>query len=147
MHGSVLQSYTETLEPEQIPMDSCMSAPSKPNFRLLPTIHLQGCSLSQHSTFVFTWTIGKKPTSPHLSSCQLAGCPVCVLMNGRTVPKQPDVSWIHVIAHPSAEVLNIYPTLFFQSQFSPELQEFPALTVWTQTCFCKCVLFIFTEIE
>lgn len=39
------------------------------------------------------------------------------------------------------------PPLFLQSQFSPELQEFPALTVWTQTCFCKCVLFIFTEIE
>lgn len=39
------------------------------------------------------------------------------------------------------------PPSSLQSHFSPELQEFPALTVWTQMCFCKCVLFVFTEME
>lgn len=34
-----------------------------------------------------------------------------------------------------------------QSPFSPELYEFPALTIWTHVCFFKRVLSVCSEID
>lgn len=131
----LVKNYTETLELGDsrflwILMDSYgfLWIPASVLLRSLTSgltrTHLLGCSLSQHSTFVFTWTIGKKPTSPHLSSCQLAGWPVCMLMDGRAAPKQPGVSWIHVIAHALAEVLSICPSCSSRHSFHQNCRNF-----------------------